>query len=832
MSVFYTNIQLAGDTILYRGIKHGEPVQFRCNFSPTLYVLSNKEEEFKTLSGKNVTPMTFETAKKAREFIQQYDGVEGFEVHGYERFVYQWIRREFPGEIDYNINQMKIFALDIEVQSENGFPNVDEAAEEMLSITIKDMVTKKYYSWATREFTPPEGVEAFIFWTENEMLNHFLGWWAQNTPDILTGWNINLYDVPYIARRVNRVLGEKWMKSLSPWGRANEREVYVQGRKNYAYDISGINILDYFDLYRKFTYTNQESYRLDHIAFVELGQRKIDHSEYENFKDFYTRDWQKFMEYNIQDVELIDRLEDKMKLLELAITMSYDAKTNFEDVYSQVRMWDTMIYNYLTDRKVVVPPKKIREKDAKYAGAYVKEPKPGLYDWVVSFDLNSLYPHLIMQYNISPETLIDERHPRATVDRILEETLDIDGDCCVCANGAQYRKDIHGFLPEMMQSIYNERTIYKKRMLDSKQALEHATTPAETSSLQKDISKFNNIQMARKIQLNSAYGAIGNQYFRYYNLANAEAITLSGQVSIRWIERKMNEYLNNLLGTEDHDYVIASDTDSIYLCLDLLVSTVFAGKDVSKERIVNFLYDACKQRIEPFISKAYQELANYVGAYEQKMFMKRENIAEKGIWTAKKRYVLNVWDSEGVRYAKPKLKMMGIEAVKSSTPGVCRDKIRECIEVILSSTEEDAQKYISDFREQFSKLPVEDISFPRGCNNLNKWSSPTVIYGKGTPIHVRGALLYNFHNKKNKLTHKYPLIRDGDKIKFVYLKNPNKIGENVLSYLQTFPKELGLDRYVDYDLQFEKSFLEPIKVIMDTIGWQPEKIASLEFLFG
>ena len=310
MSVFYTNIQLAGDTILYRGIKHGEPVQFRCNFSPTLYVLSNKEEEFKTLSGKNVTPMTFETAKKAREFIQQYDGVEGFEVHGYERFVYQWIRREFPGEIDYNINQMKIFALDIEVQSENGFPNVDEAAEEMLSITIKDMVTKKYYSWATREFTPPEGVEAFIFWTENEMLNHFLGWWAQNTPDILTGWNINLYDVPYIARRVNRVLGEKWMKSLSPWGRANEREVYVQGRKNYAYDISGINILDYFDLYRKFTYTNQESYRLDHIAFVELGQRKIDHSEYENFKDFYTRDWQKFMEYNIQDVELIDRLED------------------------------------------------------------------------------------------------------------------------------------------------------------------------------------------------------------------------------------------------------------------------------------------------------------------------------------------------------------------------------------------------------------------------------------------------------------------------------------------------------------------------------------------
>ena len=832
MSSFYTNIQLAGDTILYRGYEDGQPVSYRTNFSPTLYMLSRKEEEFKTLEGKNVSPIQFQTSREARNFIQQYDGVEGFEVHGYERFVYQYIRREFPGEVQYNINQMKIYALDIEVQCENGFPDAEAAAEEMLSITIKDMVTKKYYSWATREFVAPEGVETHIFWTEHEMLNHFIHWWVQNTPDILTGWNVNLYDVPYIARRVSRVLGEKWMKSLSPWNRANEREVYVKGRKNIAYDISGVNILDYLDLYRKFTYTNQESYRLDHIAFVELGQRKLDHSEYENFRDFYTSDWQKFMEYNIQDVELIDRLEDKMKLLELAITMSYDAKVNFEDVYSQVRMWDTMIYNYLTDRKTVVPARKGAKKDEKYAGAYVKEPIPGKYDWVVSFDLNSLYPHLIMQYNISPETLLDARHPTATVDKILTQELDIDGKYCVCANGAQYRKDILGFLPEMMQKIYDERTIYKKRMLKSKQALEHATTSTETLALQKDISKFNNIQMARKIQLNSAYGAIGNQYFRYYNLANAEAITLSGQVSIRWIESKVNTYLNKLLKTKDHDYVIASDTDSIYICLDLLVRSVFPSQDVRAERIVNFLDSACKERIEPFIEKSYQELADYVGAYDQKMVMKRENIANKGIWTAKKRYILNVWDSEGVRYEKPKLKIMGLEAVKSSTPGACRTAIKECMIVIVNETEEAAQKYIADFRDKFSSLPVEDISFPRGCNGINKWSNPTTIYSKGTPIHVRGALLYNFHNKKNKLTHKYPLIQDGDKLKFVYLKTPNKIGENVISYLNTFPKELNLDKQVDYDLQFSKSFLDPIKVIMDTIGWKSEKMATLEFLFG
>ena len=657
---------------------------------------------------------------------------------------------------------------------------------------------------------------------------HFIDWWVKNTPDILTGWNVNLYDVPYICRRVKRILGTKWMNSISPWNRANEREVYVQGRKNYAYDVSGINILDYLDLYRKFTYSNQESYRLDHIAFVELGERKLDHSEYENFKDFYTRDWQKFIEYNIQDTELIDRLEEKMKLLDLAITMSYDAKVNFEDVYSQVRMWDTMIYNYLTDRNIVVPPKKGAKKDEKYAGAYVKEPIPGKYDWVVSFDLNSLYPHLIMQYNISPETLWETRHTSASVERILNEEITIEDDVCVCANGAQYRKDIQGFLPQMMQVIYDERTIYKKKMLQAKR--DYEVQPS--AKLQRDISKFNNIQMARKIQLNSAYGAVGNQYFRYYNLANAEAITLSGQVSIRWIEQRMNKYLNKILKTEGEDYVIASDTDSIYLHLGPLVETVFASREKDDKSIVSFLDKVCEVEFEKYISSSYQALANYVNAYDQKMFMKRETIANKGIWTAKKRYMLNAWDIEGVRFAEPKLKVMGIEAVKSSTPGACREKIKECITVIMNESEEAAQDFIADFRDKFSTLPVEDISFPRGCNGINKWANQSSIYSKGTPIHVRGALLYNFYNKKNNLTHKYPLIQDGEKIKFVYLKTPNKFGENVVSFLNTFPKEFGLDKQVDYELQFEKSFLDPIKVILDTIGWKSEKVANLEFLFG
>ena len=833
MSSFYTSLVLLGDDILYRGYEHGEAVQYRERCKPTLFFVPDAQKrpsDYRTLDGRKAYPKKFDGAREAREFLKQYQDAVGLEVHGYERFVYQHIGQKFAGEIDYDMSQMSIWTIDIEVACENGFPDVEASAEEMLCITMKNFNTKEIITWGTREAKVDN--EYRVFWTEQEMLTDFHRWWTQNTPDIITGWNNNLYDIPYICRRIERVLGEKWKKSLSPWNRVMDREIIIQGRKNIAYEITGVNILDYLDLYKKFTYTNQESYRLDHIAMVELGDAKLDHTEFENFKDFYTSNWQRFVEYNIHDVNLVDQLEDKMRLIELAVTMAYDAKVNFEDVYSQVRMWDTLIYNDLKTRNIVVPPRLTTKKDEKYAGAYVKEPIPGKYDWVVSFDLNSLYPHLIMQYNISPETLVDERHPTVTVDKILEESLDIEGEYCVCANGAQYRKDIHGFLPEMMQRIYDERKIYKGKMLAAKQHLEDAKTPAETASLRKDVSRFNNIQMARKIQLNSAYGAIGNQYFRYYNLANAEAITLSGQVSIRWIENKMNAYLNKILKTDNDDYVIASDTDSIYLNLGPFVDKVFQGREKSDESVVRFLDKVCQVEFEKYIRNSYETLASYVNAYDQKMVMKRENIANKGIWTAKKRYILNVWNSEGVQYAEPKLKMMGIEAVKSSTPAPCRVAIKEALNVIMNEDEAAAQQYIADFREKFESMSAEEIAFPRGCNNIAKNSSPATIYGKGCPMHVRGALLYNFWVKKKKLTHKYPLIQEGEKIKYIMLSTPNKINENVVSFFQTLPHEFGLQGSIDYDLQFKKSFLDPLQVILDTIGWDAEKRNTLEALWA
>ena len=827
---FYTNVAVVNDTILYRGFDGGERVERREEFKPTLYVPSKNETEYKTLEGNCVEPVKLGSIKDAKEFVQTYEDVGNFTIYGNTKYLYQYILDKYPKEVDYDFTKLNIMSLDIETTSENGFPSVEEAREEILCITVKDFTSKKIITWGCGEFENSRDDVHYIYCqNERELLMKFQEYWVQKTPDIVTGWNVKFFDMPFICRRMDRVLSMKHMRALSPWNSIRERELHVRGQKKIYYDIIGVSTLDYYDLYQKFTYTNQESYRLDHIAFVELGQQKLDHSEFENFQDFYRNNWQKFIEYNIHDVELVDMLEDKMKLIELAVTMAYDAKVNFEDVFFQVRMWDSIIYDALTQENIVIPPKTESTKDQQYAGAYVKEPTPGVYDWVVNFDLNSLYPHLIMQYNISPETLLDDRVSGINVDKLLNREIDtstLEG-VTICPNGTLFTTEKQGFLPKLMEKIYTERTIYKKKMLKAKQEYENTKDP----QLIKDIAKFNNIQMARKIQLNSAYGAIGNEYFRYFRLENAEAITLSGQLSIRWIENKMNEYLNKILKSGDKDYVIAVDTDSIYLDLGDLVKNVFKGGTPSDEKVVNFLDKICKVELETYIESCYQELAEYVNAYQQKMVMKRENIANRGIWTAKKRYILNVWDSEGVRYKEPKMKIMGLETQRSSTPAYFKDKLLKAYKIMIEGSNDDMIDFISRIKSDTKKQSYLDISFPRGCNNLDTYRSFSEIYKKGTPIAVRGSLLYNHYLKQHRITNKFPLIQEGEKIKFIYLKTPNPIGENIISFFNTIPKEFGLDRYIDYTKQFEKSFLEPLKNVLDCIGWKHERTGSLSSFF-
>ena len=833
---FYTNVFQIGNSMLIRGYDNGRHFEDRVDFRPTFYVPSKrKRSKWKTLDGQLVDPIKPGTIKDCREFIDKYSQVQNYNVYGNERYVHQYISEEYPqDEIVFDLNKIKLVTIDIEVAAENGFPDVFNVAEELLLITVQDYSTKRIITFGSRPYDKDPNRKDHIYidcHSEEGLITKFVDWWTKNTPEVITGWNCEMYDIPYLLGRVERLMGEKYAKRFSPWGIVRKNEITIAGRANIVYDIAGISVIDYLDLYKKSPATpNQESFRLDHIAMMELGQKKLDHSEFDTFREFYTGNWQKFVDYNIVDVELVDRLEDKLKLIDLCCTRAYDAKINFTDVAFQVRTWDAIIYNYLKKKHIVIPQKDRNKKDEKYAGAYVKEPKAGRYEWVVSFDLNSLYPHLIMQYNISPETLQDKKHPSATVERLLNqvESFELYKDFAICANGAMYSKEKKGFLPELMEKMYKERVIFKKRMIKAKKAYEK--TP--TKELEKEIARCNNVQMSKKIALNSAYGAIGNQYFRYYKLANAEAITLSGQVSIKWIENKMNKKMNTILKTEDKDYVIASDTDSIYLHMGDLVEAVYKGREKTTESIVSFLNKVCEMELEPYIESSYQELADYVNAYDQKMIMKRENIASTGIWTAKKRYILNVWDSEGVRYEDAKLKIMGIEAIKTSTPAPCRKFLKDAFKILMNGTEDDVIDYIEQCRKEFKSLPPAEVAFPRTVSNVEKWKSSSDMYLKGCPIHVRGAILYNHWTKKKEIDHKYASINNGEKIKFCYLKTPNWMHENVISFIQDFPTELDLDKHIDYELQFNKSFLEPVKVILDCIGWETERKNTLDSFFS
>ena len=851
MKKYYTNVSTYGNNILFRGVKDGRRVRMKIQYSPTLFLPTNKNTEWKNLFGENLESKRFETIRDARDFNKRYEEVANFKIYGNSSFEYAFIAETQPGMIDWNIDDLKVSIIDIEVGSENGFPDPYKATEPITAIAIRDLNGDMVvygcgdYDKEKDETNKDKTVKYVKCRDEYTLCKTFLDDWEKDYPDVISGWNIKFFDIPYLVNRFNRILGEEQTKRLSPWNNVYGREKVIRGKNMTSYDLTGVATLDYIELYKWYAPggKSQESYRLDNIAHVELGKKKIDYSEYDNLHQLYRLNFQKFIEYNIVDVELVFELESKLKLIELGLTLAYDTKTNYEDIFAQTRMWDSIIYSYLFEKNIIVPPKIIKNKTEAFEGAYVKEPQVGMHNYVASFDLNSLYPHLMMQYNISPETLIEHEDYTDDMREILGQVINVDRmidrkintsklkDVTITPNGQFFRTDIQGFLPKMLEEMYEDRKKFKKLMLKSKQDYENETDESKKYEIKNLIARYDNLQLAKKVSLNSAYGALGSQYFRFYDLRMALGVTTAGQLSIRWIEKSLNEYLNKLLKSKNEDYVIASDTDSIYLRLGELVDSVFKDKS-NTNAIIAFMDKVCEQKIQPFIDKSYQELASYVNAYSQKMQMKREGLSDKGIWTAKKRYILNVYNNEGVQYKEPQIKVMGLEMVKSSTPAAIREKMKEVIQLMMKGSESDVQEFILNFREEFKKLPPEDISFPRGLNGLTDYADSVMMYKKGTPIHVRGAILYNHYLKKYELLKKYPLIQEGEKLKFTYLKVPNHFKEDVISYPGRLPKEFNLSEYIDYETQFNKAFVEPVKVILDCMGWQVEKQNSIESFFG
>jgi len=837
---FYTSVHRYGNNILVRGYEDGQRFSYRDSFSPTLFVPAT-DGEWSTLDGQSVSPVSFGDMREAGDFIKQYDAVENFTIYGNTNYAAQYVNEHYPGNIEFNRSKINVCTIDIEVASDDGFPFPDKADKQVISITCKNNIDNTYYVWGLYDYDETKSImkdNRVVYRkcaNESYLLQNFVAWWAtaRNTPDVVTGWNSKLFDMVYLVNRITKVCGEDIVKKLSPWKKINYRPIFINGKEVANYEIYGVMQLDYLDLFKKFGYKYgaQESYKLDHIGHVVLGERKLSYEEHGNLFSLYKHDFQKFIDYNIKDVELVDRLEDKLGLITLAMTMAYKAGVNYDQTFGTTSIWDTFIYRVLADRKIAIPFKGSPGEKTSLGGGHVKEPHLGRHDWICSFDLNSLYPHLIMQYNMSPETIINERVDGVSIEGIINGDVSNPTEHSMCATGQLFRKDKRGFIPEIIDGLYAERKTVKQNQLKAEQGLEDLgadASPSDKYSLERDIATYENQQMAIKILMNSLYGALGNVHFRYFDMRIADGITSSGRLSIRWAEQVVNGYMNKIMKTDNTDYIVAIDTDSLYIKVADLVKQV-GLTDLNKT--ISFLDTVCSEKFEPIIEQGYADLANRMGAYENRMVMKREVIADRGIWTAKKRYILNVWNSEGVQYKNAYLKVMGIEAIKSSTPQICRDEFKKLFKILIHGTEQEMRDEVNQFYELFKKVDFEDIAAPRSVSNISKHANKQTIYGKGTPMHVRGALLYNHYVKSHGLDKKYEMVNDGEKIKFLALKVPNPIKENILSFPNAFPRELGLGHYVDHKTQFNKVFLDSLTIILDNIGWSMEDKASLEDFF-
>ena len=847
---FYTNIRQYGSNILYIGYENGERVQRKLSFSPTLYTYdanSTSQSDHTSIEGKILQPIKFESIQDAKDFIKSYNDVSGFDIFGIDKFNYEYIAKNFVGDILYDILKIRTFYLDIEVFSGNGFPNTEEAKEKITAITIYDTKTKKFIVWGEEnspggKYTPHlSNVEFKSFDNEIDMLNDFVAFWSTNYPDIVTGWYSRGFDIPYLINRIRRIVGEKTMKKLSPWGIVNEKKSNIkrfnQTVEETSYDIYGINELDYLDLYKKYTYTTSESFKLGDIAQKHLGETKVEFDG--SLNQLYESDYQKYIEYNIRDVGLVHKLEGKLKFIELIVEVAYAGKVaTFNDALGTVKYWEILIYNHLYEKNQH-PPLKFQggTKFNQYEGAFVKEPIVGEHKWVCSLDLTSLYPSIIRQVNIGPETLIEtESLPQElklllsdiTPEKLITKEIDLSilkkYDYSVSGNAKLYSKTKQSFLSELMEKFFKKRKEYKKQMIEYEKLFEQTHDP-----------KYENLaiiygvkQLAMKILINAAYGAVGNTYFQYYSIDNAEAVTVTGKVVIRWIERKLNSYIGKLLKDDSHDEflnpnfgkfkdrIVYIDTDSVYISFDDLV-TKLGMENSDKVKVVNFIDRLIQEKIEPFVKDSYQELYEYLNNFDNHMDMKREIISDKAVWTGKKRYFMNVYDKEGVRYEVPELKVMGIEVVKSSTPAICRDKLEQCLKIILREDNETLISYIENFRAEFYKLDAKYIAFPRSVNEISKFVNNKDL---SVPMHVRAAINHNKLLQEHNLTKKYETILDGNKIKFVYLKLPNTLQDNVIGFSDTLPKEFKLEKYIDYETQFDKAFLAPLKAITDLINWK------------
>ena len=904
---FYTNIDVRGSKIFLRYFEDDQHKSEVIEFGPELYIRTNNAAKADAMSmhDEPLEAVQFSDHREMRSFIESYKDVDGFAVYGTENIMNQFVSKAYPGDIKYDGQKIRGAVVDIETFSgdievlpdgtiapiDGPFPKPEEAAHPINLITLYHTVEKRYYVWGLEYFKgefigtykhnpdhPRVGKMDVVykgFREEYDMLNDFVSVWNQKGFNFWSGWNIEGFDNPYLTNRIEKVCGEKAKKALSPWNMIQKDSIATSwGEDQEMYHWIGCQMLDYKQLFEKHGFMNPDDKKLDTVARLILGEGKVDYADEGNLNTLYIRNYQKAVEYNIVDVDLIVLMNAKKRFFELTFILAYLCKSNYQDTLGTVKPWSALTYSMLYAKGQRPKIKSVYEGDVQFGGGFVREIKAGRVKWIVSCDLNSLYPHLIQQYNLGAETLIEPEDLPAevraianfTLDDLVNKRVDLSAlkkhNICMTANRAFFKRGKKSIFNEKTREIYDSRKKVKKQMLAFEQEEVNlkakigdreptAEEQARLDELEILISTYDVHQHSLKILMNSLFGAIGNKWFReYFDIRVAEGITLSGKLSILWIARKLDEYLNKVLklGEVEHkihhtnrpaetvleivsgtNFAIYQDTDSCYLDMSRLVDRFFTEEQQKNEveKIVNFLDKLFAEKIEPYIDSCYQELADYMNADDQRMFMKREVIATDAIWTAKKRYTMLVADSEGVRYL-PDLyhKTVGLDAVKASSPKHCRDWMLEGYKIALQGTENELQEFVLAKKKEFMALPIERVATPSGVNGLEKYSDPNNIFIKGTPKHVKASLWHNHIIQKNGIKG-LAKIQSGDKIKFVELKTPNPYGCECIAFQGKLPTEFKLDKYVNYETNWEKSFVSLLENLLVAINWSATRQASV-----
>lgn len=875
---FYTDVVRDGKYLLVRSIDNGRNKLEKIKYEPYIFVTSEKEQEYTDYYKKNhVSKVCFDDMYELSKFIKNYKDLDNH-LWGTSDPIIQYIEENYKNE--YEPSLIRGAFIDIEVMTrqkaddgswiDGGFPNASDASFPINAICHYDNLDDTYHlfglgTWNKEKSCYPELADKTIFYSfsqEETLLKEYLKFFKAKDPHYITGWNVETFDIPYIINRYTKILGENSVKQFSPWNHIDERIVNTKWGDEHIFTIWGIPILDYLALYKKYTFKNRESYTLDYIAYVELKEHK---KAFEGTHgSFYWEDPQGFFDYNINDVYLVKGLDDKLKLLNLVFSIAYFSGINWVSTFSPIKTWSSLIYHRCLQVKALPPIKNKHVSREAYEGAYVHEPVKGMYTDIVSMDFTSLYPSIMREWNIGPDTFISDidilkeldnvskcdtsfyeaylnknivaytLKKREVPDKVKEFLKKY--DCSMAMNCSLYTKQYESIVYAMLTELFLGRKADKKKAQAAKKRIkeeENTLTKEELDSLKSEFSIFDTSQLVKKILLNSLYGALGSNFFDYYNPKVAEAITYNGQFLVQDSAVYTIDYLNKIKKSED--YLTYGDTDSVYFNVSELVKNI----DNKQEKIefLDKLFIHIEKKVLPV---RFKELSDFLNTYcsGDILHMDREVIAvsdkENGqeyaaFWAAKKKYGILVNNLEGVPYETPYLKVMGLSLVQASTPAFFRDKLSEYMRIFISEGK-NSKEYVKKVHEEYQKLDIEELAFPRSVSNVLKY----VVNGeivKGTPIQAKAAIHYNMLLNKFGLHKKYQIIRDGDKIKFLFLKE-NPYGFDTIAMKDKFPPEFKLDEYIDKEKHYYKAFQKPIEDMFSVCGWELEGTMETDDLFG